>query len=108
MAELRRRSRSATIGVRDRERAEIILLRLAGLGVAAVAERLGTTAKRVSLWSCRFARSGLDGLGDQPGRGRKASIAAATVARVIAEATRPPPGRQRWGIRSPCLLPSIR
>ena len=100
MVELRRRLRSATIGVRDRERAEIILLRLAGLGVAAVAERLSTTAKRVSLWSCRFARSGLGGLGDQPGRGRKASIAAATVARVIAEATRPPPGRQRWSIRS--------
>ena len=100
MAELRRRSRSSTIGVRDRDRAEIILLRVAGLGVAAIAERLGTTAKRVSLWSSRFARLGLAGLGDEPGRGRKASIAAATVARVIAEATRPPPGRQRWSIRS--------
>jgi hypothetical protein len=31
--ELRRRSRSTTIGVRDRERAEIILLRLDGVGV---------------------------------------------------------------------------
>ena len=33
MAELRRRSRSTTIGVRDRERADIILLRIQGLGV---------------------------------------------------------------------------
>ena len=49
--ELQRRSRSATIGVRDRERADIILLRLEGLGVEAVAEGLKTTAKRVSLWS---------------------------------------------------------
>ena len=46
--ELRRRSRSTTIGVRDRERAEIILLRLDGVGVEAVAERLKTTPKRVS------------------------------------------------------------
>ena len=43
MAELRRRSRSTTIGMRDRERANIILLRIEGLGVEAVAERLSTT-----------------------------------------------------------------
>jgi transposase len=100
IAELRRRSRSTTIGMRDRERANIILLRIEGLGVEAVAERLSTTSKRVSMWSTRFARSSLDGLADEPGRGRKASIAAAKVARVITEATRPPPGRSRWSIRS--------
>jgi hypothetical protein len=74
IAELRRRSRSTTIGVRDRERANIILLRIEGLRVEAVAERLSTTPKRVSMWSTRFARSGLDGLADEPDRGRKASI----------------------------------
>jgi len=100
LTELRRRSRSTTIGVRDRERAEIILLRLDGLGVEAIAERLNTTPKRVSMWSRRFARSGLDGLADRPGRGRKTSIAEAKVARVITEATRPPRGRSRWSIRS--------
>ena len=47
--ELRRRSRSTTIGARDMERANIILLRLDGVGVAAAAERLKTTSKRVSL-----------------------------------------------------------
>ena len=62
VAELRRRSRSTTIGVRDRERANIILLRLDGLGVETVAEQLNTTPKRVSMWSGRFARSGIDGL----------------------------------------------
>jgi transposase len=100
MAELRRRSRSSTIGVRDQERASIILLRIEGLGVKAVAERLRTTPKRVSLWSSRFARSGLDELADEPGRGRTPSIATAKVARVITEATRPPPGQSRWSIRS--------
>lgn len=98
--ELRRRSRSTTIGMRDRERADIILLRLDGLGVEAIAERLATTAKRVSLWSGRFAASGLDGLADRPGRGRKASIPAAKVARVVTEATRPPQGKTRWSVRS--------
>jgi transposase len=100
VTELRRRLRSTTIGVRDRERAAIILARLEGVGVEAVAARLKTTPKRVSMWSGRFETSGLDGLDDKPGRGRKASIPEAKVARVITEATRPPNGRTRWSIRS--------
>jgi transposase len=75
-------------------------LRLDGLSVEAVAQRLGTTAKRVSLWSKRFESRGLAGLDDQPGRGRKPSIPASTVARVITEATRPPQGKRRWSTRS--------
>ena len=43
--DLRRHSRLTTISVRDRERAEIILLRLDGVGVEAVAERLKTRAR---------------------------------------------------------------
>jgi homeodomain-containing protein len=80
--------------------ADIILLRLAGLGVEVIAQRLNTTPKRVSLWSHRFETGGLNGLADKPGRGRKPSIPAAKVARVITEATRPPKGRRRWSIRS--------
>jgi transposase len=98
--ELRRRSRSATIGVRDRERADMILRRLDGLGVEAVAMQLNTTPKRVSLWCVRFQAAGLDGLADKPGRGRKASIPEAKVACVVTEATRPPAGRRRWSLRS--------
>jgi transposase len=98
--ELQRRLRSTTIGVRDRERAAIILLRVEGVGVEAIAERLTTTAKRVSTWSRRFEASGLAGLIDKPGRGRKASIPAATVARVVNEVTRPPKGKKRWSVRT--------
>ena len=36
-------------------------------GVEAVAERLKTTPKRVSLWSGRFETLGLKGLDDKPG-----------------------------------------
>jgi transposase len=100
VAELRRRSRGSAVSRRDRERAAIILLRLEGLGVEAVAARLSTTPKRVSLWSRRFASSGLAGLNDHPGRGRKPSIPAATVARVVTEVTRPPAGQTRWSIRA--------
>ena len=57
--ELRRRLRSRTWLVRERERAEIILLRLEGFGVAEIAARLKTTAKRVSTWSKRFETPGL-------------------------------------------------
>ena len=98
--ELRRRLRSTTIGVRDRERAEIILRRLEGVAVAAVAEQLKTTPKRVSMWSRRFETCGLEGLGDKPGRGRKASIPDAKVACVVTQATRPPKGKTRWSLRS--------
>jgi len=98
--ELRRRSRSTTASARDRERATIIVLRLEGIGVDAVAKRLHTTPKRVSLWSRRFAAAGLAGLDDQPGRGRKPSIPQAKVAQVITEATRPLAGRKRWSVRS--------
>jgi transposase len=90
--ELQRRARSATISARDRELAKIILLRLEGVGVKATAEQMNTTPKRVTLWSTRFERSGLNGLADKPGRGRNASIPETKLARIITEATRPPPG----------------
>jgi Homeodomain-like domain len=73
---------------------------LYGVGVEAVAERLKTTPKRVSLWSGRFETFGLKGLDDKPGRGRKPSIQSAKVARVVTEATRPPKSKTRWSIRS--------
>lgn len=99
VAELRRRSRATTSTVREKDRAAMVLLRLDGVGVEAVAEQLGTTAKRVSIWSKRFETHGLAGLEDKPGRGRRPSIPAAKIERVITEATRPPKNRKRWSVR---------
>jgi hypothetical protein len=96
--ELRRRSRSTTIAARDMERANIILPRRDGVGVAAEDERPKTTSKRVFLWSGRLERSGLDGQDDK--RGRKPSIATTKVARIVTEAKRPPQGKTRWSIRA--------
>jgi transposase len=99
-AELRRRARAATSTVREQQRASIVLLWLEGLSVTAVAARLGTTAKRVSMWSQRFRTHGLEGLEDRPGRGRKPSIPAAKIERVLTDATRPREPRTRWSVRS--------
>jgi transposase len=97
---LRRRAWASTSTVREQERAEIVLARIDGLSVTAAAERLGTTPKRVSMWTKRFEEEGLAGLEDQPGRGRPPSIPEAKVERVITEATRPPKPRTRWSLRS--------
>jgi transposase len=100
LKELHRRAKAATSTVREKERATIVLLRLDGKGVEAVAEQLSTTAKRVSVWSKRFDERGLGGLEDKPGRGRRPSIPEAKVAQVITEVTRPPESRKRWSVRS--------
>jgi transposase len=51
-------------------------------------------------WERRFESLGLAGLDDAPGRGRKPSIPYAKKAKVIAQATQPPPNRSRWSVRS--------
>ena len=86
-------------GVNERFRAQI-LLRLEGLKIEDVAGRMGTSMPTVLAWSSRFERFGLDGLKDKTGRGRKPSIPAAKVERVVTEATRPPEDRNRWSVRS--------
>ena len=70
-AELRRRVRASTVSVRDRWRSEIILLSAEGLTQQQIAERTGLSRLSVNRWVGRFARDGLAGLTDAPGRGRK-------------------------------------
>ena len=99
-AELQRRANAPTSAHRDRFRAKIILLRLEGLKIATVAERLKTSMPTVSTWSARFEAHGLDGLNDKSGRGRKPSITEKKIERVVTDATRPPKNRKRWSVRS--------
>ena len=98
--ELERRVAAPTAPGRDGMRAHIVLLRSEGIRQREVATRLGVSAPSVTKWSQRFDREGLDGLKDKPGRGAKASIPLATVRRVVEEARKAPPGRQRWSTRS--------
>ena len=98
--ELERRVRAATTSRRDCQRARIVLLRAEGVKQRDVAERLGVSVACVNKWSQRFDREGLAGLRDLPGRGRRPTIPLETVEKVVTEAGRTPPGRQRWSTRT--------
>src|SRR6478736_5679302 len=68
--ELSRRARATTVSVRDRRRAEIILLSVQGLTQQRIAEQLGISRLAVNRWVGRFSLHRLDGLNDRTGRGR--------------------------------------
>lgn len=98
--ELRRRVRAHTSSKRDSLRAAIVLRRSEGVKQADIAKELGVSVPCVNKWSQRFERDGLEGLRDEPGRGRKHSIPEETVARVITEAGKIPKPRSRWSTRT--------
>ena len=97
---LEQRVRASTTSQRDGLRARIVLLRAEGRTLQDVAQCLQVSVPCVCKWSQRFEREGLDGLRDRPGRGRKPSLPAATVQRVIEAASQAPPGRARWSTRT--------
>lgn len=92
--------RRPTSTQRDRQRAEIVLRRADGLSQSATSRQLGVSRPVVIKWERRFREAGLAGLADAPGRGRKPSIDPQVGERVIRGATRPPPNRTRWSVRS--------
>lgn len=98
--ELRRRVRARSSSQRDSLRAAIILRCAEGVRQKDVARELGVSTPCVNKWSQRFARAGLAGLTEKAGRGRKPSIPAETVARVITEAGKKPKAKTRWSTRS--------
>ncbi len=75
------------------ERARIIALSWDGLGVPAIAAEIGCHENTVRRWLHRFNAAGIDGLGNQPGAGRKRRITGAERSRIIALARSVPPGR---------------
>jgi len=98
--ELKRRVNASTSPKRESERAEIVLLRAEGLKQTEVASRLGCSSVKVSKWTSRFRRDGLEGLIDKPGRGRKPTLDPGQVETVVTMANRPPENRERWSVRS--------
>src|SRR5207249_12067941 len=99
--ELSRRARATTVSVRDRRRAEIIVLSAQGLTQQRIAEQLGISRVAVNRWVGRFALHRLDGLSDRAGRGRKPWLPQATVQQVVEQAvTPPPPHLGRWSCRT--------
>ena len=98
--ELSRRSRATTVSVRDRRRAEIILLSTQGVTQQRIAEQLGISRLAVNRWVGRFARGRLEGLRDRSGRGRKPWLPAAAVQQVLDQAVTPPSDLGRWSCRT--------
>jgi transposase len=75
------------------ERARIIALSWDGLGVPAIAAQIGRHENTVRRWLHRFNAAGIEGLGNQPGAGRKRRITETERSRIIALARSVPPGR---------------
>ena len=75
------------------ERARIVALSWDGLAVPAIAAEVGCHENTVRRWLHRFNAAGIDGLGNQPGAGRKRRITEAQRSAIIALARSAPPGR---------------
>ncbi|WP_308402620.1 helix-turn-helix domain-containing protein [Streptomyces sp. AC550_RSS872] len=74
-------------------RARMVELSWAGLRVPAIADELGWGRKTERRWLHRFNHSGLHGLEDLGGQGRKRRITEAERSRIIALVKQVPPGR---------------
>jgi transposase len=98
--ELRRRVRSKTAPVRDRQRARIVLLALEGRTQENIAREVKVSRVTVSTWLRRFGLKRLAGLVDAPGRGRKPWLPEAKLKRVLDEASKPPATLGRWSCRT--------
>jgi transposase len=98
--ELNRRIRANAIAVRDRQRAQIVLLAAEGRAQEAIGEAVGVTRVTVNHWCRRFAKERLAGLADAPGRGRRPSLPVAAVRKTLEMVTRPPATLGRWSCRT--------
>lgn len=97
--ELERIVRAKTSPQRMVFRARIILASATRLTQEQVAVQTGTSRQTVGLWQTRFDQSGVAGLRDAPGRGRKRSLSAQAIDKVISEVVKPTVGLSRWSCR---------
>ncbi|MEV0264693.1 helix-turn-helix domain-containing protein [Streptomyces sp. NPDC050617] len=78
-------------------RARIIELSWQGRRVPAIAVETGCSEKTVRRWLHRFNRSGLEGLEDRGGQGRKRRITETERSRIVGLVDDAPPGSGRLG-----------
>lgn len=65
--ELERRVKAKTVAVRERQRAQIVVLAVRGMKQGQIAAEVGVSRVTVNHWCRRFMTEGLDGLGDAKG-----------------------------------------
>lgn len=94
--------RSATVSVRWRERAQIILAVASGGTDQANAAKLGTTRHRIARWRARFEAGGVEALKkDLPRGGRPPKADAGKVAEIIRLTTQTKPANAtHWSTRT--------
>src|SRR5215468_8398470 len=98
--ELERRINATTVAVRDRQRAQIVVLSAAGMSQHQIAARVGVSRVTVKLWCQRFLANRLAGLEDAAGRGRKPSVPLEAVRVVLDKVVTPPATLGRWSCRT--------
>ena len=98
--EIKRRVRAKVASVRERQRAQIILLASSGMRQKQIADEVGVSRMTVSHWCGRFAQQGLDGLEEARGRGRKSALPTDKIRRVLEEVSQPPKHLGRWSCRT--------
>jgi len=105
--ELQRRIKATTVAVRDRQRAEIIVLSAVGISQDQIASRVGVSRVTVNHWHRRFLDDRLAGLEDAAGRGRKPSLPPASRRMVLDQAVTPPATLGRWSCRKMALKAGV-
>jgi len=82
-------------------RAQMVLMAADGLSNVAISWQLRCRAHVVGKWRRRFAVSGIEGLCDQPRRGRPVEVTDALTQKVVLTACgKPPKGLGRWSVRT--------
>ena len=84
-------SRSGSIRAALAERARILLLAAEGTSNTEIARQVGCSRPTVILWRDRYAKAGLDGLGDKHRSGRPQTVRADRRAEILAATLTPPP-----------------
>lgn len=98
--ELRAVINRPTAPYRENRRAWIILHRADGLSQKQTAAKVGVARPVVIKWEQRFHKTGMAGLADTKGRGRKPWIDQQVREKILLRATTPPANRVRWSVRT--------
>lgn len=96
---LERTVASPTSQQRSVQRARIILLAEEGRSTNEIARQVGLSKQSVGLWRRRFCEKRLEGLRDEPGRGRPRKHGAQVRLQIATEACRVPEGKTHRSTR---------
>lgn len=81
------------------QRARVVLYAARGMPNNNIADKVGLSFVSVCQWRNRYARHGILGLNDQPGRGRKRRLTHDQLLRIAEVACTTPEGATHWSLR---------